>query len=95
MQVKFKNVYIRPLNGLSMPKRFSNSILEKFESYHEIASESVILNTAGDRDNLIGIQLIDSKGRFRPNEIFLTANQMQDFVDKFNNAPLNHTITIS
>lgn len=95
MQAIFRNVYVRPLNGISTPKRSINSILEKFESYHEIAPESVILNAAGDRDDLIGIQLIDNKGRFRPNEIFLTGAQMLDFVDKFNNAPLNHTITIS
>lgn len=95
MQAKFNNVYFRPLKAKWTPKPSCNSIQVVFESYEELPPETVLLASTGELDNLIGLVLFKKKGEPFAKEIFLTGAQMLDFVDKFKNAPLNHTITIS
>lgn len=95
MQAKFKNVYFRPLKAKWTPKPSSNSIQVVFESYEELPPETVLLASTGERDTLTGLVLFKKNGEPYDKEIFLTEAQMFDFVDKFKNAPLNHTITIS
>lgn len=95
MQAKFNNVYYRPLNAKWTPKPSGNSIQVVFESYEELPPETVLLASTGQRDNLIGLILFKKNGEPYDKEIFVTRAQMLDFVDKFKNAPLNHTITIS
>lgn len=95
MQAIFRNVYVRPLGGMSMPSPIKNQIQVNFKTFQEITPETVLLASTVGFVNLIGLILIKNDGKPYEKEIFMTGDQLLDFFNKVKNTPKSQTITIN
>lgn len=78
-----------------MPRPAQNQIQVNFKTFQEITPETVLLASTAEFDNLIGLILIKDNGKPYEKEIFLTGNQLLDFLHKVKCAPKSQTITIN
>lgn len=78
-----------------MPRPAQNQIQVNFKTFQEITPETVLLASTAEFDNLIGLILIKNDGKPYDKEIFMTGDQLLDFLNKVKNTPKSQTITIN